>query len=143
MIIILDIDHTIANSFWRDPMIGVESWDEYHAASKNDHPFKNVVNLINSLSSMGYTIIAFTGRNEKFRQLTLDWFIKYKIDIDELLMRPDDDFCKNQELKLKLLEKRFNGNYKYIHFFIDDNEDAVLEFYKLGIATLQIRNIKQ
>jgi uncharacterized HAD superfamily protein len=141
MYILLDIDHTIANSFWRDSMIGVQPWDDYHTASKDDKAFKKVVTLINSLSSMNYVIIAFTGRNEKFRALTLDWFLKHKIDVDELLMRPDDNFEKNGVMKSNLLHQRFNGNFKNIQFAIDDNEDSCLELYKLGITTLQIRNI--
>jgi hypothetical protein len=142
MYILLDIDHTVANSFHRDSMIGAVPWDDYHAASKDDKPFVKVVNLINSLSAMGYIIIGVTGRNEKFRHLTLDWFLKYHIDLDELLMRPDDNFSKNGEMKVKLITDRFNGNFKEIHFLIDDNEDSILEFYKLGISTLHIRNIK-
>jgi hypothetical protein len=123
-------------------MIGRASWDEYHAAGKDDIPFRKVVNLINSLSAMGYIIIALTGRNERFRQLTLNWFLKHHIDVDELLMRPDDNFEKNGEMKKKLIEDRFNGKYKEIHFLIEDNEESVIEFFKLGITTLQIRNIK-
>jgi hypothetical protein len=142
MYILLDIDHTIANSFHRDSMIGAVPWDDYHAAAKDDKPFLKVVNLINSLSSVGYIIIGVTGRNEKFRRLTLDWFLKNHIDIDELLMRPDDNFIKNGEMKKTLITERFNGDFRQIHFLIDDNEDAILEFYKLGITTLQIRNIK-
>jgi phosphoglycolate phosphatase-like HAD superfamily hydrolase len=138
MYLLLDIDHTISNAFWRDPMIGAQPWDEYHAASKDDKPFKNMIGLVNSLSSMGYTIVAVTGRNEKFRQLTLNWFLKYRIDVDELLMRPDDDFTKNAELKLELIKK---FKVSDIHFAIDDNEDACIAFQKLGITSLQIRNV--
>ena len=141
MFILLDIDHTISNSFWRDPMIGAENWDKYHEASKYDKPFKKVVNFINSLASMGYSIIAVTGRNEKFRHLTLDWFLRYHIDVDELLMRPDDNFIKNAELKLSLIKQRFNGDYKQIHFALEDNEDACIMYQRIGITSLQIRNI--
>jgi hypothetical protein len=142
MYILIDIDHTIANSFWRDSMIGADSWDNYHAASKDDKPFKNVVNIINSLSAMGYSFIAITGRTEKFRQLTLNWFLKYRIDIHELLMRPDDIFLKNAEMKVQLVQLRFGGDYKQIHFAIEDNETTCIEYQKLGITSLQIRNIR-
>jgi hypothetical protein len=124
-------------------MIGIESWEKYHEESQYDKPFKKVVNLINSLSSVGYTIIGLTGRNEKFRQLTTNWILKYKVDIHELLMRPDENFLKNAELKLKLIEDHFKGDYRDIHFLIDDNEDTILAFFKLGIGTLQVRNISE
>jgi hypothetical protein len=142
MIILVDIDHTIANAFWRDSMIGTETWDVYHENSKYDKPFKNVVNLINSLANSGYDMMGITGRNEKYRQLTVGWLVQNKVDLDEILMRPDNDFTKNGELKVKLIKERFKDNFKDIHFLIDDNEDAILAFMALGIATLQIRNIK-
>lgn len=141
MIIIIDIDHTVADSFWRDSMIGTVPWDEYHENGKYDKPFKNVANLINSLSAMGYEFIGVTGRNEKFRTLTVSWLVKNNIDIDTVLMRPDDDFTKNGPLKIKLIKEYFKDDFKKVHFMIDDNDEAILEFYKLGIPTLQIRNI--
>jgi hypothetical protein len=142
MIVVIDIDHTVADAFWRDSMIGVDPWDDYYAAGKYDKPFKNVANLINSLSAMNYEIVGFTGRPEKFRTMTVSWFIRNKIDINTLLMRPDEDFTKNSELKLRLIKDYFKGIYHQIHFIIDDNEESILEFYKLGIPTLQIRNIR-
>jgi hypothetical protein len=138
---IFDIDHTISNSFWRDGMIGTSSWDDYHEASKNDYPFIKVINLINSLYNQGYAIICITGRPEKFRSLTVDWLLDYKVEVDELLMRPDDCFLKNQELKIKLVEDHFKKYYKDIQFIVDNNEEVCLEFAKLGISSLQIRNI--
>jgi phosphoglycolate phosphatase-like HAD superfamily hydrolase len=140
-IIILDIDHTISNSFWRDYMIGGVPWDEYHSSSKDDKPFPKVLKLVNDLAAMDYFIVAVTGRNEKFRSLTIYWILNNQIHIDELLMRPDDDFRKNSELKVALISKRFNNNYRDIHFAIEDNEDACLAYKELGITTLQIRNI--
>jgi len=141
MIILIDIDHTIANSYWRDSMIGTVPWDDYYAEGKYNKPFKNVANLINSLSSMQYEIIGFTGRPEKFRSMTVEWLVKNRIDIDIILMRPDDVFLKNSEMKLVLVKDYFKDDFKKIHFVIDDNEETILEFYKLGIPTLQIRNI--
>jgi hypothetical protein len=143
MYVLLDLDHTIANSFWRDSMIGVNSWDEYHEASKDDKPFKIITRLVNSLAAMNYVIIGITGRNEKFRQLTTKWLLEHRIDVDELLMRPDGDFSKNGDVKTKLIENRFKGNYKLIQFLIDDNEDTIRIFQLLGITTLQVRNINE
>jgi hypothetical protein len=143
MFILIDIDHTISNAFWRDSIIGAVPWDEYHKESDHDKPFWNVVQLINSLWYAGHTMIAITGRNEKFRQLTNLWFIEYDVNIDEILMRPDDVFLKNAEMKVKLIEERFDKDYKEIGFLIDDNEETILAFFKLGITTLQIRNVSR
>jgi hypothetical protein len=142
MILLTDIDHTIANSFWRDSMIGTNSWDEYHAASKDDKPFKNVVNLINSLSNVGYEIIGITGRTEKFRKITTEWLIKYRVDVDSILMRPDNCFIKNADMKIQMVTEHFKGDFRRIHFLLDDNVDTILAFNNIGIPTLQIRNMK-
>lgn len=142
MIVVIDIDHTVADSFWRDSMIGVVPWDEYYENGKYDKVFHNVANLINNLSASGYEIIGFTGRPEKFRSLTVGWMIRNNIDIDTILMRPDNDFTKNSELKIRLIKDHFKNDFKKIHFIIDDNEESILEFYKLGVPTLQIRNVR-
>jgi hypothetical protein len=142
MIILCDLDHTVSDAFWRDTMIGSVPWDEYHDNLKFDKPFQNMVYLINSLSSVGYIVIGITGRTEKHRQITIDWLIKFKIDIDTILMRPDDCFIKNWEMKIKLAQDHLKDDLKKVHFLIDDNEETILAFNKLGIATLQVRNIK-
>jgi hypothetical protein len=45
-------------------------------------------------------------------------------------------------LKLRMIKEYFKDRFYQIHFIIDDNEESVLEFYKLGIPTLQIRNVR-
>jgi hypothetical protein len=141
MFIFIDIDHTLANSFWRDSMVGTVPWDDYHYASKFDKPFKEMINLINILSMNGYTIIGLTGRTEKHRQLTLDWLLKNDVILDGLLMRPDDLFLKNADMKVQLVKEYLKNQLNLIAFIIDDNEDTILAFNALGISTLQIRNI--
>ena len=141
MFILVDIDHTLSNAFWRNSMIGVEAWDDYHAASIKDKPFIKMIRLINRLNYVGYTIIALTGRTEKFRKLTIEWLVYNEVDINEILMRPDDCFIKNAAMKIQLIKQRFDGIYKNIHFLIDDNEDTCIAFSELGITTLQVRNI--
>jgi hypothetical protein len=138
---LLDLDHTIANSFWRDSMIGSVPWDEYHAASRNDKPFQKMVDLINALITHGDLIIAITGRTENHRGLTLNWLISNNILIHDLLMRPEKVFLKNAEMKVKLVSDYFNNYFDSIGFLIDDNEETILAFQKLGIATLQVRMI--
>jgi hypothetical protein len=138
---IVDIDHTLANSFWRDFMIGVVSWNEYHEASELDVPFPKMVELINALKKNGDLIIAVTGRTDNFRGLTLDWLIKHNIMVNDLLMRPEGVYLKNPEMKVQLISKYFNNVFDLIGYAIDDNEETILAYHKLGIATLQVRNI--
>jgi hypothetical protein len=141
MFIVVDIDHTLSNAFWRDNKIGVVPWDEYYSEGKHDKPFPKMKTLINALTKNGDLVIAITGRPEKFRGLTIDWLIKNDILVHDLIMRPDNVFLKNWEMKVKLLTTYFNNSFDTIGFIIDDNEETILKFNELGISTLQVRNI--
>ena len=132
--ILVDIDHTISAAWDRDPMIGVESWDEYHNASKSDQPIQHMANLVNDLAWAGYNIIGMTARPEKWRQLTLDWLIKHGIVMHELLMRPDDAFHPAPEIKVNLAKQRFGDDLPImVAFIMDDREDVILAFQELGV----------
>lgn len=141
MYYLIDLDHTTSNAFWRDSMIGNVPWDVYHEESKHDKPFHNTLALIDALVEHGDQIVGITGRTEKHRGITIDWCIKHNIIIHDLLMRPDNIFLKNAEMKVQLVSTYFANNFENIAFLIDDNEETILAFHKLGIATMQMRNI--
>lgn len=138
-VILLDIDHTIADAFWRDPMIG-GSWDEYHSASASDKPISDVVDMVVALGSSGFTIIGLTARPEKWRKLTMEWLISHQVPMDELLMRDASDFRPSREMKPALALARFGGHYgltNTVAFIIDDREDVCAAFRGLGVTALQ------
>lgn len=135
--ILVDIDHTISNAFWRDTMIGIGTWDEYHAASENDQPLEAVVGLIRRLHGH-YNIIGFTARPEKWRQLTMKWCIKHQIPLDELLMRANSNYEPAPIIKRALIEKRFGKEHDEIAFVLEDREDVCEMLKGLGVAVLQV-----
>jgi hypothetical protein len=138
-VILLDIDHTIADAFWRDPMIG-GSWDEYHAASVDDKPIADVVDMVVALDKAGFTIIGLTARPEKWRKLTMDWLISHQVPMDELWMRDPSDFSPSKIMKPALALANFGGHYgltQKVAFIIDDREDVCAAFRGLGVTALQ------
>lgn len=138
--VLVDLDHTISDAFPRDAMAGKVSWDEYHAAGVDDLPFLQMVHLINGLFKLGYTIVGFTARPEKFRNQTLKWLIKHDVSMDELLMRPDNAFRPAPEIKLQLALERFGSEdaiRKNVAMIIDDRDDVVQKFRGLGVLVLQ------
>lgn len=141
MFYLVDLDHTMSNAFWRDPMIGNLPWDDYHESSKHDKAFPKMIALIQAIIENGDLVIAITGRTEKHRGITVNWLLDHHILIHDLLMRPDDEFLKNAEMKVKLVSIYFNNTFDNIGFLIDDNEETCLAFQKIGIATLQARMI--
>jgi hypothetical protein len=135
--ILVDIDHTISDAFWRDTMIGVSTWDEYHAASPNDMPLEDMAELLRNLHKI-YNIVGFTARPEKFRQITMGWCLKHFIPLDELLMRPSESYEKAPQIKKALIEKRFVESLDEIAFVLEDREDVCAMLKGMNVTVLQV-----
>lgn len=139
-IVLCDLDHTLRNAFGRDVMIGVESWDTYHLAAKGEEPLHDVVNLVNCLVASGYTVVGLTAIPAKWRQLTMEWLAENKVNICDILMRPDDGFQPAPELKTKLAKERFGADnlHNVIAFILEDRDDVCMAFRDLGVTALQV-----
>jgi hypothetical protein len=140
--ILLDIDHTVSDAFWRDHLIltpGMPGdWDDYHAASINDQPLGDMVNMINALA-VNYFILGITARPEKWRKLTMEWLLRNDIAIDDLLMRPDDDYRRAPELKVAMAQAAFGDRFlEDVALVLDDREDVIAAFKAAGITALQV-----
>ena len=144
--VLCDLDHTISNAAWRDPMIGVDTWDEYHSELIHDDPIEEMVWLINSMSLSGYLIVGLTSRPNKFRQLTMDWLVKHGVLMDDIIMRADDAFHPAPELKMAMAIAKFETIERIkneVAMVIDDREDVCVAFRAIGLTTLQVsaRNV--
>jgi hypothetical protein len=135
MILITDIDHTLADATWRDEFRPV--WDDYHKAAINDNPYKDAIALINTLHKAGWTIVCITSRPEKWRQLTTEWLLNHAVHVDQLLMRPNDDFRPSPEVKADLAKpfERFNPV-----MCMDDREDCIASYGAHGFTTLLVHH---
>lgn len=149
-ILLLDIDHTISDAAWRDEMMASGDWEAYHLAGREDKPVAEISELIKTLSTSDYEtwqIICVTARPEKWRTQTMQWFIRHRIPVDEILMRPDLAFRSAFIIKTELLKTRFGENLEELHgchvLAIDDNEKAIEAFRGLGITTLHIAVAKR
>lgn len=142
--VIVDLDHTLFNSFWRDPMIGTTTWDEYHAAGKDDKPLDDMVEMIRALSLAGYNNIGCTARPGKWRKQSMEQCVLHDIPLHELLMRPDDNYRASNEMKLELVRARFGeAPHEHIAFVLDDREDVVAAFKAIGITALQVHGRRE
>ena len=137
--VLVDIDHTLSNAWWRDSLIG--DWDAYHAVSGQDNPLQDVITMVNALHRCGRSIIGLTARPEKWRQLTMEWLVKHFVSMDELLMRSDDDFRPAPEVKVALALERFKDESNLrnqVALVLDDREDVIEAFRALGVTALQV-----
>lgn len=141
-IVVVDIDHTVSDAYWRDPIMNnpIPDWDAYHEASIRDKPIEEVCQLVRSLHQCGWSTIGCTARPGKWRRLSLEWLDTIgNVPLDELLMRPDDDYHPSAQLKLDLITKRFGNDFhNVIDLMLEDREDVTAAFRAAGVTVLQV-----
>lgn len=145
-IILIDLDHCLTDARGRDHLIPAQDWDAYHSAAGDDPPVQAIVNLIGWLPPSdegGPQVWGVTGRNEKWRSLTNQWLLRHGVWLDELLMRPDDDFTPAHELKVRLIRERLPSHddsalRRDIALVLDDNEAVLSAFAAIGITTCRV-----
>jgi hypothetical protein len=145
MQILFDIDGCLASTddrihFLKEPK---KNWSAFFADMKNDKPIEPICELCSQL--MGpyeNTVFFVTGRPEKFRQITQEW-LSIELDFDlsyfnetRLLMRPDKDNKKDNELKLELLNKIRAMGYNPTLAF-EDRDRNVEMYRKEGLICCQ------
>lgn len=123
--IISDIDGTVAIIHHRSPYNTSLCFKD-----EPNHP------VITSLKALKDKIIFVTGRDEKYRGITIDWLDKY-FDNYELYMRPDDDkrsdYIVKQDITINKILPRYNVSLAY-----DDRPRNSRMYRKLGIQPIHV-----
>lgn len=142
-VIIVDLDGTVCDHLHRVHLGQAGVWEEYHAACVDDEPNEDVATIIRMiLAFVKFDVIFLTGRNEKFRSVTIEWLRKHRLYSDTLLMRPDGNYERTEELKLKMLEEYFGNKeiaMERILFALDDTDRIVEAFRNYGLPCWQVR----
>jgi hypothetical protein len=138
--VLCDLDHTIFDAFWRDPMIGGPGgWDAYYEASIHDKPLLDTIGLVNAMAACGHNIIGLTARPERWRGLSNQKLMIHSVRMTELLMRPNDCFLTSPEVKVLEAAKRFpDGVANNVSLVLDDREDVCAAFRGLGVTVHQV-----
>ena len=140
--IVTDLDGTLCNCVHRLQFAQGGLWDEFHSRLGGDEVYEDTLSILGFLSPH-YNIIALTGRNEKWRMMTERWLASKEIGcIEELLMRPDDDYRPDVEMKIDLLEKRFKNQrmiLSQIKCVLEDRDKVVEGLRNYGLPVWQVR----
>jgi len=136
-IVVIDLDGTLCNSKHREHLAVAGQWDEFHSMLGDDEPWADTKGLLDILYGAGIGVVGLTGRNEKFRNSTLDWLTKNDIWLDELMMRPDNNYMPDHELKPKMLEDKHEKDD--ILFILEDRDKVVEAWRNLGYNCWQVR----
>lgn len=139
--IIVDLDGTLCDSTHREHLAREKRWEEFHEAAKDDQPRQDVYCFIRWLAN-DFIIIGCTGRNERYRAATNAWMLKHEVHLDELFMRPDNDFSSDFELKPKIIAAVFGSQEKALKevLLILEDRDRMVEVWRnLGYVCWQVR----
>jgi FMN phosphatase YigB (HAD superfamily) len=141
MVVIFDIDGTLADCSHRVQYAQSKEWDEFHSRCLEDNVIVNVADLMIELSQ-SCEIILLTGRPEKYRHMTEQWLELCGLDdfYDELIMRPDNDWSQDAKMKVKALEDHFGDQQAVLDsvwLVIDDRDSVVEALRNYGLTVLQ------
>ena len=153
--IIVDLDSTLCNVDHRIHFIvndktpaqdrfGNSNWERFYAELINDTPNDWCVMLIKGMWKIGVKPVYLTGRPEKYRDLTLQWFNRFKDEPltysyvkNNLYMRHDDDFTKDCFMKKTLFKRLIEPNYDIV-FCLDDRKQVIDMFRSIGAVCLDV-----
>lgn len=135
--IIFDIDGTITDITHRRKYVkqSPKDWDNFNDLMKDDilQPWAKA--LIKDLR-IRYKIILITGREERFRRITIDWMDNKGIHFDALLMRTTGDKTDDDIIKKELYRRHIEPEYDVIAVF-EDRGRVVKMWRELGLTCLQ------
>lgn len=143
--IIVDIDGTMANCDHRQELAEAGRWEDFHGLCHQDAPYPDIIQIVNTFGDAGYDIFACTGRNERFRNKTLDWFVAHGVAVDDIWMRADDEFGKDVEVKTAMMEKHFGSKEAVLEnvlCVLEDRDKLVIGLRDYGLTVLQVREGK-
>lgn len=126
--VIFDLDGTLACIGDRSPYNPKECL--------GDKPNHSIL-AINQFIPNNVHIFVFSGRSEDSRKETLEWMDRYGVRFNDLCMRRAGDFRKDAIIKEELFNAYIRGKFNVL-FAIDDRNQVVELWRKLGITTLQV-----
>lgn len=127
--IICDIDGTLALLNGRNPFV----------PSMEDTVHTPVADLLTvySRQSPKVSIILVSGREDKYKDLTIAWLQQYSIPFNELYMRKSGDFRKDFVIKKEIYSKFIEPKHSVL-FVLDDRNQTVNMWREIGLPCFQV-----
>ena len=128
--IICDLDGTLADNSWRNP---------YDGSRCNEDPCVEPIRQILEVCYrfMDWRIVYLSGRDSEFRSQTEEFLRKWHCPPGELFMRPAGDKRKDWVVKGELFDNHVRMRYN-VRFILEDRDQCVKLWRRLGITTLQV-----
>ena len=141
MDVIFDVDGTLMNIDHRrkfvDGSMGHKDWKAFEKAMHDDTPFTNVFMMARMLQDNGSRIIVLTGRNQRSWDITVRQLSAARLFPDHIMMRPDDDYTPDHDLKRAMLNVLRSDGFNPTLVF--DDRDSVVDMWRQeGLTCFQV-----
>lgn len=141
--VIFDIDRTLADISNLEHLFELPEADEwfptFHSATLHVPTIKWVEHEVRTCLSLGVGVIAVTARPEKFFEVTLAWFNRHELMLDDLFMRPnmtrDADYLVKESM-LPVIRSRWNPVKAF-----DDKQEIVDMWERNGIPSVLVEPV--
>lgn len=142
-VLVVDLDGTLCDCGHREHWARAGEWDNFHSELSNDKPNEAVREVLYAWDAMGqdHEVIAITGRNERYSLMTEEWLEKNLIPLDVVLMRPDNNFQSDSELKPALLSEWLEREgllQENVAFILEDRDKVVEAWRNFGYKCWQV-----
>jgi hypothetical protein len=118
--VVWDLDSVVADTRHRHWMLdGIRadpptaSWEDYSLAGADDEPIRGTVRTMRLLAGQHRQAV-ITGRSDAAAQLTIGWFARHDIPVDELRMRPAHDNTENGIFKVAEIKAIQEDGYEVV-----------------------------
>jgi beta-phosphoglucomutase-like phosphatase (HAD superfamily) len=138
--LIVDLDGTLCDSAHRDHHAANKEWEQFHSLSSLDVPKRLTAEIVKVLAEKEWLIVACTGRNKKWEPATIAWLTTHGIPIDFILMRPDDNYEPDHELKIRMAKEFMAMLHSQSRewLVLDDREKVVEAWRNAGFTCWQV-----
>ncbi len=123
---VFDVDGVVADVRHRLRHVerSPKDWPAFFAAMADDGPLEVGIALARDQAAAGHALVYLTGRNEAYREVTVDWMRRHGLPEGRLVMRRDSDRRPARLLKPEAL-RRLSRTSRIVAVVDDDN--AVVE----------------
>lgn len=111
-----------------------KNWDAFFAAAPEDPTLFPGVDLIHAAIDSGLTVVYSTGRPQRCRADTIEWFERHGLPRGELFMRRDSDRRPARMVKLGVAENLLRRGE--IAYAVDDHFSVVQELRSAGLDVI-------
>jgi predicted kinase len=128
---VVDTDGTVAN---HEGVRNPYDTTKYHLDSVHEH----VAEIVSQLYG-AHQIIALSGRDAAFREVTEGWWNGHGLAFDEFHMRPKGDTRMDAIIKYELFKEHIEPNYNVLGAF-DDRPQVIRMWRTIGVPVIDVGN---